>query len=278
MLDIADLPQPNEAFSWVQAIPGPTLVCRPLAEHARHLFTTRHWLIGRDSHSWSDVAAALDLNPSRLVRVKQVHGAVAVVASATEPSPHQLVEADILVSGSGSTRGLAVQAADCVPLLIADRRTRAVAAAHAGWRGLAARVPSVVAAVMKAELGSRTSDLVAAIGPSIGACCYEVGGEVRLRFEEAGFDGRHLARWFRRDPAVGGRNPPMPGLPESRRAGHWFFDLWTSARDQLADAGVPIGQIHVAELCTASHPGSLCSYRRDGPPAGRLAGAIRPGP
>jgi copper oxidase (laccase) domain-containing protein len=67
----------------------------------------------------------------------------------------------------------------------------------------------------------------------------------------------------------------MPGLPPAPRGDHWFFDCWSSARDGLIAAGVPGDQVFVAELCTASHPGAFCSYRRDGSSAGRMAAAIR---
>jgi copper oxidase (laccase) domain-containing protein len=100
--------------------------------------------------------------------------------------------------------------------------------------------------------------LIAAIGPSISADRYEVGADVRNAFESAG-SSAHLDRWF------------LPG----RRPQHWQFDGWQSARDQLEAAGLRPGNVHVAALCTASHPEILCSYRRDGKGAGRIAGAIR---
>jgi purine-nucleoside/S-methyl-5'-thioadenosine phosphorylase / adenosine deaminase len=162
-----------------------------------------------------------------------------------------------------------------VPLLIADERTAAVAAAHAGWQGLAAGVPSAAVTALAREFGSRPSDLIAVIGPSIGACCYEVGTAVRDRFEAAGFGPGRIARWFREEPRPTSRNPSMPGLPRPLRASHWFFDAWSAARDQLEEAGVPADRIFVAELCTASHPDTMCSYRREGSAAGRIAGAIR---
>jgi YfiH family protein len=142
---------------------------------------------------------------------------------------------------------------------MADRRTGAVAAAHAGWRGLAARVPEVAVQALAREFGSRPADLVAAIGPSISAARYEVGEDVRRHFAASGCSADQLARWF----AAGDR------------PSHWYFDGWRSARDLLEAAGVPAAQIHAAQLCTASHPDALCSYRRDGTRAGRMAGAIR---
>ena len=183
-------------------------------------------------------------------------------------------EADIALSDAGGL-ALAIKTADCLPLLIADRRTGAVAAAHAGWRGLALSVPVVAVERLAAEFGSRPDDLIVAIGPAIGACCYEVGEDVRARFREAGFESAQLARWFTSDPATSSGNPPMPSLPAARRAGHWFFDGSQAAREQLESAGVPAGQVFVAGLCTASHGDVFCSYRRDGRAAGRMAAVIR---
>ncbi len=125
--------------------------------------------------------------------------------------------------------------------------------------------------------GSSPSDLVVALGPSVGACCYEVGPEVRVAFATAEWPDDRVMRWFGPSRAVDARNPPMPGLADEPRPGHAFFDGWACAHDQVRGAGVPAEQIFGARLCTASH-GALCSYRRDGVGAGRIAGAIRPVP
>ena len=258
------LPTPGDGFAWVQAAPGPALVCRALLPFADHLFTTRAWALGSTvtadaGPAWEEAAHTLDLDPACLVRAHQVHGVGVVVcrrADAVGPAP--LPDADILVSDD-PRRVVAIQTADCVPLLIADRRTGAVAAAHAGWRGLAAGLPEAVVTALTREFGSRPADLVAAIGPSISAARYEVGADVRSRFTESG--GPRVASWF----------------AAAERPRHWYFDGWRSARDLLEAAGIPAAQIHVAGLCTASHPDLLCSYRRDGAGAGRIAGVIRPG-
>ena len=92
-----------------------------------------------------------------------------------------------------------MQSADCVPLLIVDPTTRAVCAAHAGWRGLAAGVPLAAVQALKKNFGSRSADLFVAIGPSIGACCYEVGRDVREAFS-SGFSDDDLDRWFSVEP------------------------------------------------------------------------------
>jgi YfiH family protein len=242
---------------------GPVLVCRPLEDVARHVFTTRPWPLGSgagsaDAASWNDVASAMDVESDRLLRVHQVHGAGVVVQRSRAPVAGS-ADADIVL-GDDPAVALAVQTADCVPLLIADSRTGAVASAHAGWRGLALAVPRVTVEAMVSELGSRPADLVAAIGPSIGAERYEVGVDVRLRFEGAGFSPAQLTRWFF-----------IAGRPK-----HWYFDGWQSARDQLELAGIPADRISVAALCTASDRELFCSYRRDGSAAGRMAAAIRP--
>lgn len=280
-----ELPQPNGGFRWMQTAWGPALACSPLEPFADHLFTTRSWALGSavsadDPAAWDEVAGAMGVDPAGLVRARQVHGRDVLVRQVDPALPdrprsrdsqrsthsdgsrdwRQLSAADILVSNDPSLV-VAVQAADCVPLLLADRSTGAVAAAHAGWRGLAARVPEATVRVLAREFGSRPGDLVAAIGPSISAPRYEVGIDVRDRFVRGGFSPTHLARWF----------------SDSHRARHWRFDGWQATCDQLEAAGVPADAIYRADLCTASHPDLFCSYRRDGSPAGRMAAVIRAG-
>lgn len=257
-------PQPSDGFEWVQAAGGPALVCGALRPYADHLFTTRAWALGSHAQTrdedWQPVATGLGVEPARLARMHQVHGAAAVVRRAGDPQSagEPLPDADILISDDPSL-ALAIQTADCVPVLIADRVTGAVAAAHAGWRGLAAGVPGATVAALAGKLGSAPADLIAAIGPSISAARYEVGSDVRTRFLAAGFSADAIARWF------------CPGS----RSEHWLFDGGRSARDQLEAAGLQAGRIHSSGLCTATYPDLFCSYRRDGAGAGRLAAAIR---
>jgi purine-nucleoside/S-methyl-5'-thioadenosine phosphorylase / adenosine deaminase len=195
-----------------------------------------------------------------LSRLHQVHGASVVVRRPGDSDRQgPLPKADVIVS-TDRTLALAIQTADCAPILLADRTTGAVGAAHAGWRGLAARVPEAAVRALTDHAGSQPSNLVAAIGPAISAARYEVGGDVRVAFERAAFNPDRLNRWFR--PAA--------------RSDHWWFDGWESARAQLEDAGIPASQIHVAGLCTSTHPDLFCSYRRDGTLAGRMAAAIGP--
>jgi YfiH family protein len=255
-------PQPSDGFVWVQAAGGPALVCGPLRPLADHLFTTRAWALGSASgrdDEWAPVAASLGVDLAHLVRVHQVHGASVLVRRGGDPPPSgPRADADIIVSNDPSV-AVAIQTADCVPLLIGDSRSGAVAAAHAGWRGLAARVPKGAVDALAREFNARPEDLVAAIGPCISAPSYEVGEDVAERFAAAGFADHQLARWF----------------SEGERDRHWQFDGWQAARDQLESAGLPAQKIHLAALCTASYSDLLCSYRHDGTHAGRMAAAIR---
>lgn len=270
------LPAPHSSFAWRTLAGGPVLVCEALETDALHYFTTRPWRLGRpassadDSSVWGDVAVGVGVDLDCLIRPKQVHGRAVFVATPTHAPP----EADIVVSARPEL-AVAVQTADCVPLLLVDRSSKHVAAAHAGWRGLAARVPAHAVAAMTREFGSKTEDLLVAAGPSIGACCYEVGRDVREAFVSARFSTEQIDRWFLDEPRVDQANPAMASLTRVRRPDHWFFDGWTSTRDQLELAGVPPVQIHLCGLCTASHAGVFCSYRRDGAPAGRMAGVVR---
>src|ERR1051325_3654016 len=278
-------PKPSGAFRWVQLPAGPALVCEPLEPFARHFFTTRSWKLGdrtAEDSGWIQIAAAAQVPRASVSHLRQVHGATAVVLRKPANGDRRTdvetaqdaanVEADILLTDDPA-RAIPGKAADCVPILIVDRTTRVVAAAHAGWRGLASRVPGVAVGRLEAGVASRPRDLLAAVGPAIGACCYEVGDEVRARFQS--FSEDEVARWFAEGPAAWPENPSLPALSRVRRPGHWFFDPWQCARDQLASAGIPSNHVYVAELCTASHPDVFCSYRREGVHAGRMAAAIR---
>jgi YfiH family protein len=280
------LPKTNDGFEWVQLPAGPALMCLALLRCAPHLFTTRMWRLGaasprgstsKNEDPWAEVAGAMDVPAPRLARLKQVHGTTVVTHHRGAAAPGEGVqpEADIVVSDVPGL-ALAIQTADCVPILMADPRLGVVAAVHAGWRGLAEHAPVTAVEHMSHDFGTRAEDLMVAIGPAIASCCYEVGPDVRTCFERAAFNSGQLDAWFSGDPIASANNPVMAALPAVRRKDHWFFDAGRSARDQLISAGVQDGQVFVSGLCTASHPDVLCSYRRDGAPAGRMAAAIRP--
>ena len=189
--------------------------------------------------------------------LRQVHSASIAVVRRGDPSPWRLPESDIVVSDDPGV-AVGVQVADCAPILLADRRRPAVGAAHAGWRGTVLSAAAAAVGAMRRAFGSSPADLVAAIGPCLGACCGEVGEDVVEAFRAAGHPDAALSRWF----SPGPRGRPM-------------LDLATANADQLRDAGIPPEQIHVAGLCTRTYAGLMHSYRASGSRAGRMSGIIR---
>lgn len=256
------LPKPSGEFEWVQEPWGAALRCRPLAGVARHCFSTR--ALGLEGvradaeTGWPGLAHALGIELDSLVRMRQVHCAEVYEPRRSAESLFRAYEdcpeADIAVTDDPSM-ALSVRAADCVPIVLADRGTGAVAAIHAGWKGTAAGAVIVAVQALRSRYGTNPHDVIAAVGPSIGPCCYEVGSELRGQFASHA----EASTWFTSDA--------RPHL-----------DLWRATRDQLARAGVPADQIHVCALCTFDHPAFFHSYRRDGESAGRLVAAIRSAP
>jgi YfiH family protein len=258
------LPPIPDSFRWTAESWGPALRCRPLEAVAPHLFTTRQLQLTSEA-DWQRVATAV--GAAHVATLTQVHGRAVVVVK--EGKPFDVAqgkpEADVLV-GDNPEIALAVRAADCVPLLIADRVTGAVAAVHAGWRGTAAGAAAAAVDALAREFGSKADDLLAAIGPSIGPCCYEVGTELVDAFAAAGHARHLIDRWFLAPP-------PERGSRERTRL---RLDVAGANRDQLVLAGVPEGHIHLSGLCTAMDLDLLTSFRVEKEKAGRIAGVIRP--
>jgi YfiH family protein len=253
------LPALPETFRWTHEPWGAVLRCVPLEAVARHGFTTRQLRLSPEAgaESLAAVTGATDV-----AQATQVHGRTVVVAG-PGPWPVPWPDADVLLSAAPSM-AVAVRAADCVPLLLADRVTGAVAAVHAGWRGTAASAAAAAVAAMGREFGTQPADLTVAIGPSIGSCCYEVGPDLVDAFAAAGHARHLIDRWFLAPAPRRGstERPPMR------------LDLVGASRDQLILAGVPEEAIHACGLCTAMHLDVLTSYRAEGAGAGRLAGTI----
>jgi YfiH family protein len=187
------------------------------------------------------VLAELGLAGWAHVEAAQVHGnAVAVVGRAEDG--RIIAQADGLATDEPGVV-LAVHAADCVPLLLADPRRRVVAAVHVGWRGIAGGAAVQAVLVLADRFGCRPEDLRAALGPAIGACHYEVDEPVVAR----------LRRW-----------PWWEEVVTPTRPGHWQMDLQGAVRRQLTDAGVPSSQVETLAWCTYEHPDLFYSHRRDG--------------
>lgn len=270
------LPQVPETFYWTREGWGAALRCRPLDAIAPHLFTTRQLELPSQS-AFQQLSRATGTERDRFVTLAQVHGCrVVCIRKGADPTSLAAMqrtrpEADAMISDDPSI-GLVIRAADCVPLLMADRRGGVVAAVHAGWRGTAARVGPATVAALGDAFGSRPADLVAAIGPSIGPCCYEVGSDVVDAFAAAGHERHLVERWFTVTPPRLGTFSPVPGAPDRTRIS---LDVPGSNRDQLVLAGLSDENIHTANLCTAMHLDLLTSYRVEREGAGRIAGVIR---
>ncbi|HVC48465.1 MAG TPA: peptidoglycan editing factor PgeF [Terracidiphilus sp.] len=173
---------------------------------------------------------------------------------------------------------VAVQTADCLPVLVADRKQRAVAAFHAGWRGTVKRIVELGVGRMRAEFGSKPEDLTAAIGPGVGACCYAVGEEVLSAFESQFAYGRELFREvYDADPVrtkypmlfltqrAPGHSPIGPGL---------HVDLTEANRRQLLDAGLKPEAIRATGGCTMCQQELFFSHRASKGHAGRMLSGI----
>ena len=181
-----------------------------------------------------------------LVTLSQVHSDICLYAPA---GAGRLGRGDALMTDVAGVR-LGVRTADCVPVLLVDARRRAVAAIHAGWRGTAEAISRKAVQALGERFGSSPADLVAAIGPGIGPCCYEVGEEVAIRFRE----------WF----------PERDDLGRRAR-----IDLPEANRRQLALAGLSESRVHVASLCTCCSGDEFHSWRREGQTTARMVNAIR---
>ena len=147
---------------------------------------------------------------------------------------------------------LCISTADCVPVLCYDRKRKAIAAIHAGWKGTVARIVSKTLEAMAAEYGTQGEDIMACIGPSISLSAFEVGDEVYDKFRNEGFDMEQIA--VRQDK--------------------WHIDLWKANRMQLEDFGVKPENIQTAGICTWTDNQDFFSARRQGIASGRILSGI----
>jgi polyphenol oxidase len=227
-----------------------------------------------------------DLKDPNLVGLRQFHsGMIRVV----EQDDGLLVTAEgrPVLRGDGVMTDvpglmLGVGVADCVPVLVADVKRRAVAAFHAGWRGTLARIVERGIGTMRLRYGSRPEDLVAVVGPSIGACCYSVGEEVRFEFEsQFAYAPALFSEVYDSDP-VRDKYPLL--FLTARAPGHSnigpqiHLNLWEANRRQLVDAGVKAKRITVVGECSACVRAGVrlkyFSHRGESGFAGRMMGVV----
>jgi YfiH family protein len=215
--------------------------------------------------------ATLGAADHTLISLHQIHSDV---VRSFESAPPKQCRGDASVTNRPGFL-LGVRTADCAPVLVVDPKRCVVAAIHAGWRGTLARIATKTIGQMQMEFGSRPQDLLAAIGPTIGGCCYEVGTEVAAAFA-AKFAN---ASDFFDELRTGDEPNPLQWL-NMMPPGHQFppnkvlLDLKKANRAQLVEAGVREENIFVTELCTSCDVDRLFSYRKEGASSGRLMGVI----
>ncbi len=224
------------------------------------------------------LAEAISGDPATpLIALRQIHSQLVVRSSAADANRELPQRADGQMTDEPDLL-LAIQTADCIPVLVADRKRRAVAAFHAGWRGTVNRMVENGVGRMRLEFGSRPEDLVAAIGPGIGPCCYAVGDEVRVEFESQFAYALELFREvYDADPVR--KKYPMLFLTQ-RAPGHspigpsTHLDLMEANRRQLLAAGLKLGSIKLIGGCTSCQRELFFSHRGAEGHAGRMMSVI----
>jgi polyphenol oxidase len=266
-----------------------------------HAFSTRHGGVSRVyggnslnlGFTQNDARAAVERNREiflkelgvanggrtwPLVSLRQIHSDLIhrVDGVRVDRMPEQPLAGDGIVT---NTPGLlvAVQTADCLPIIVVDRKRRAVGVFHAGWRGTVKRIVEKGVGEMRKHFKSDPRDLVAAIGPGVQGCCYEVGEEVRTKFETQFAYARSLFREVKESDPVREKYPLL--FLTARAPGHselpvkLFLDLVEANRRQLLDAGVMAKNIEAVGPCTACHTELLFSFRAEKGVTGRLMAA-----
>ncbi len=216
--------------------------------------------LGLRGHSWS------------LVTLRQIHSDL--IHKVDAPPEHTLT-GDGVITDSAELL-LAIQTADCLPVLLADPKKRAVGVFHAGWRGTVQRIVEKGVGEMQRWFGTRPRDVLAAIGPGVHACCYEVGQEVRTRFESQFAYASELFTELKESDPVREKYPLL--FLTARAPGHsdlpvkLLLNLVEANRRQLLDAGVADKNITASPLCTSCRSDLLFSYRKERGVTGRLLG------
>jgi YfiH family protein len=210
-----------------------------------------------------------------LITLKQIHSGL--TRRVTQADADSSLRADGLMTDDPGVM-LGIQTADCVPVLVRDRRTHAVAAFHAGWRGTLKRIVEGGIGKMRLEFGSRPEQLEAAIGPAIGACCYAVGEEVRSEFlSQFSYAPELFSEIYDSDPVK--EKYPLLFLT-ARAPGHsnigpnLHLNLIEANRRQLLDAGLRAESIATAYRCTNCEPKMFFSYRAEHGFCGRMMSVI----
>ena len=212
--------------------------------------------------------------PAQLVTLRQIHSDL---IHAVSDIPAEPITGDGLIT---DTPGLvlAVQTADCLPVILVDPKRKAVGVCHAGWRGTLRRIVEKGVGEIRRNFGSEPKNLQAAIGPGIHQCCFEIGPEVRVQFEAQFAYADKLFREIKELDPVREKYPML--FLTARAPGHselpvkLFLDLVEANRRQLLDAGVAAKNIYTSPLCTGCRTDLLFSYRKERGVTGRMMAAV----
>ncbi len=208
-----------------------------------------------------------------VVTLRQVHSDI--IHPVSDPPDRPLVGDGLVTATPGLL--LAVQTADCLPVIMVDRKKRVVGVFHAGWRGTVKRIVEKGVGEMQRWFGSKPTDLAVAIGPGVHNCCYTVGEEVRETFVSQFAYAAKLFYEVKESDPVREKYPLL--FLTARAPGHSklpvniFLDLVEANRRQLIDAGVPAKHIDASPMCTSCRTDLLFSYRAEKGITGRLMGA-----
>ena len=213
-------------------------------------------------------------HPLALVTLRQVHSDI--IRFVDSPGEPQQAGDGLMTATPGLL--LAIQTADCLPIILVDPKRRAVGVFHAGWRGTLNRIVEKGVGEMRRYFGSRARDLKAAIGPGIHSCCYEVGQEVRDQFASQFVYAAKLFREIEDADPVREKYPML--FLTARAPGHSdlpkriFLDLAEANRQQLLAVGLPAKGIEASPLCTYCRTDLLFSYRAEKGRTGRMMGVV----
>jgi len=214
---------------------------------------------------------ALRAGEFKLLPQKQLHSDIVHRYSSVPAQPRK---GDASVTSQPGLL-LATQTADCVPILLLDPQKRAVATIHAGWRGTLARIAEKTVGRMQLEFGCRPADLLAAIGPCIGPCCYEVAADFVTKFTAQFQDGHEYfdeARTGEEPNPLQWLNMSPPGHQPPPKTVH--LDLRKANQSQLRISGLRAKDIFVSDLCTGCRTDLFFSYRKEGALSGRMLAVI----
>ena len=214
--------------------------------------------------------------PWPLVTLRQIHSDLIHCIPGIPP---EHLSGDGLITRTPALM-LAVQTADCIPVIVVDTKQRAVGVFHAGWRGTVKRIVEKGVGEMRRCFKTQPSDIYAAIGPGVHNCCYQVGEEVRERFRSQFAYADALFHETKESDEIHQRYPLLfltaraPGHSEEHFPKKIFLDLVEANRRQLLDAGVPPKHITAPSLCTSCRTDLLFSYRKEKENAGRLMAVV----